>query len=91
MTLNQPEPAYTWTIFIEKSYDSRGSSDGIILENGADLVVEVSFCFELPTTNNQTEYETIILRIPLATNMGVENIKIRTNFFLVVSQVKGET
>lgn len=91
MTLNQPEPAHGWTIFIDKSYDSRGSSDGIILENRVGLVVEISLCFELPNTNNQTEYEAIILGITLATNMGVENIKIRTNSLLVIFQVKGET
>lgn len=41
----------------------------MIMENSSVLVVEVSLSFEFPTTNNQVEYEAIIMVIVLAIEM----------------------
>lgn len=41
----------------------------MIMENSSVLVVEVSLSFDLPTTNNQVEYEAIIMAVVLAKKM----------------------
>lgn len=41
-----------------------------MLENEIILVIGVSLCFEFLTTNNQDEYEALIVGLTLATQMG---------------------
>lgn len=76
MTPIPPEPNHTWVVFTDGSSNSRGSGADIILENIYGLRVEVSLRFEFPTTNNQANYETVILRITLAEEMGAKGIKL---------------
>ncbi|MCI87127.1 putative gag polyprotein, partial [Trifolium medium] len=49
-----------WTIFFDGSSNPQGSGAGIILENGAEVLIEVSIRLAFPTTNNQAEYEAFL-------------------------------
>lgn len=53
-------------------------------------MVEVSMRFEFSTINNHGSYEVVIVDISLAGEMDKNNIKVRTNSQLVISQVKGK-
>lgn len=55
------------------------------------MVVEVSLRFELHTTNNQVEYQEVIVRITLVEEMRAECVNLRMNSLLLVSQIRGET
>lgn len=41
-----------WTIFVYKASSSSWIGEGIILENGESLVIEVSLILSFPTSNN---------------------------------------
>lgn len=90
MNPSPPNPAHTWKVFTYGLSNSRGSGAGVILENEANLVVEVSLCFKFYATNNKVESEAVIVGITLAVEMEEKNIKLRIYSHLVVSQVKGE-
>lgn len=62
----------------------------MVSENTFGLIVEVSLQFKFFATNNQDEYGKIIVGITLVGEMGAKNIRLRTNFELVISQIKGE-
>lgn len=47
--------------------------------------------FEFLTTNNQVEFKSVITRMTLDEEIGVEHIRVRTNSQLVMSQIKGES
>ncbi|GAU34117.1 hypothetical protein TSUD_65960 [Trifolium subterraneum] len=79
-----------WIIFVDGSSNSQGSGAGIILENGDEVLIEVSLGLSFPTTNNQAEYEAFLAGLRLAEDMGAEEIKIFTDSQLVASQVSGE-
>ncbi|MCI92564.1 maturase K, partial [Trifolium medium] len=50
---NPPTPEKNkWTIFVDGSSNPQGSGAGIILENGEEVLIEVSLGLAFPTTNN---------------------------------------
>lgn len=61
----------------------------VILENGHDLMVKVSLRFECWTTNNQAVHEFVIVWMVVVEDMGANNMKIGTNFQLVIYQING--
>lgn len=44
---------HIWVVFIDGSYNGKGSGACIILENNSGMVVEVSLIFEFMSSNNQ--------------------------------------
>lgn len=60
------EPGRTWVVFTYGPSNSCGRGERVIIENNFRLVIEVSLRFEFPTTNNQAEYEALIVGIMLA-------------------------
>lgn len=68
-----------------RSFNSRGSGATVILENNIGLAVEVSLRIEFLTTNNQVEYETVIVGMFPAKGMGADHIELRIDSQLVVS------
>ncbi|GAU51226.1 hypothetical protein TSUD_136230 [Trifolium subterraneum] len=90
MTTSTTSEKNKWTIFVDGSSNSQGSGAGIILENGDEVLIEVSLGLSFPTTNNQAEYEAFLAGLRLAEDMGAEEIKIFTDSQLVASQVSGE-
>lgn len=73
----EPEPAYSWTIFTDRSSNRRGSKVGLILENEDGITIKVSLRVEFPTTNNQSKYEVVIVGLTLASEIGAESIKLK--------------
>ncbi|MCH93145.1 maturase K [Trifolium medium] len=82
--------AEKWTIFVDGASSSTGAGAGIILENGAGTIIEVSLALSFPTSNNQAEYEAFLAGLRLAKDVDAKEIKIFTDSQLVVSQVLGE-
>ncbi|PNX98240.1 gag-pol polyprotein [Trifolium pratense] len=79
-----------WTIFVDGASNSAGAGAGIILENGAGTIIEVSVALSFPASNNQAEYEAFLADLRLAKDVGAREVKIFTDSQLVVSQVIGE-
>jgi ribonuclease HI len=82
--------ANKWTIFVDEASSSTGAGAGIILENGAGTIIEVSHTLSFLTSNNQAEYEAFLAGLRLAEDVGAKEVKIYTDSQLVVSQVLGE-
>ncbi|XP_022843448.1 uncharacterized protein LOC111367003 [Olea europaea var. sylvestris] len=74
-----------WKIFVDGSSNDEGSMVGIIIigPNGEEL--EYSLRFEFPTTNNDAEYEAVIMG--LATRLRVTSVEICNDSQLIVGQV----
>jgi ribonuclease HI len=79
-----------WTIFVDEASNATGAGAGIILENGAGTIIEVSLTLSFPTTNNQAEYEAFLTGLRLAKDVGAREVKIFTDSQLVASQVLGQ-
>jgi len=62
----------------------------VVLEGPDEIVVEQALKFEFKTLNNQTEYETIIAGLHLATELEVTKLTCKSDSRLVVGQLTEE-
>ena len=63
---------------------------GIVLVTPEKLVVEKSLWLGFLVTNNEAEYETLLVEIAMVGRLGGEVIEIYSNSHLVVGQVNGK-
>lgn len=68
----------------------KGSGAGAILEGPNDLLIEQSLRFEFKASNNQAEYEALIVGMNLAKEMGADNLMARSDSQLGTSHIIGE-
>ena len=54
------------------------------------VVIEKSLRLNFSATNNEAEYETLLVGMAMVQRMGGKSIKLFSNSRLVINQVKGE-
>jgi ribonuclease HI len=86
----QEHPHFVWLLSVDGSYNLKGSGAGIILEGPDDILIEQSLRFEFKASNNQAEYEALIVGMMLAHEMGAENLRAKCDSQLVTSQITGK-
>ncbi|XP_022851528.1 uncharacterized protein LOC111373252 [Olea europaea var. sylvestris] len=80
----------TWEIFVDGASNSSGSGAGIIIIS-PDKITEVQCAlrFEFEATNNEAEYEAVVITLKLARNLELEHIRVFSDSQLVVGQIEG--
>nr|GEY37439.1 reverse transcriptase domain-containing protein [Tanacetum cinerariifolium] len=82
----QEEP---WTMFTDSSSYVDGSGAGLILTTPDGIEFTYALRFEFAASNNEAEYEALIVGLRIATQMGVKNIQENVDSKLVANQVLG--
>lgn len=59
---------------MDGSSNLKGSGVGVVLEGPNDLLIEESIRFEFKASNNQAEYEALIVGMTLARETGAKNL-----------------
>ena len=67
-----------WILYFDKSSNISTEGDDIILEGQERVIVEHSLCFDFQMTNNQVEYEALIIGLKLMKDMGVKSLVVRS-------------
>ena len=80
----------TWEAYTNGAANQKGSRVGIVLVTPEKLVVEKSLWLGFLVTNNEAEYETLLVEIAMVGRLGGEVIEIYSNSHLVVGQVNGK-
>jgi len=75
---------------VDGSSNKKGNDTGIILEGPGHIAVKQFIRFGFETSNNQAEYEALIVGLRLAKDLGVRSLKCQTDSQLVASQMNGE-
>jgi ribonuclease HI len=75
---------------VDGASNIRGSGAGVILEGPDGVLIEQSLRFPFKASNNQAEYEVLLAGMKLAKEMGVMDLKAKSDSQLVTSQVSGE-
>ncbi|XP_031280628.1 uncharacterized protein LOC116139091 [Pistacia vera] len=70
--------------------NEKGARARLLLESPEGNSIRVALRFRLVASNNQAEYEALLIRIRLAKEMGAMSIKIYSDSQLVVHQIFGE-
>nr|GFB78402.1 reverse transcriptase domain-containing protein [Tanacetum cinerariifolium] len=82
----QEEP---WTLFTDGSSCVDGSSAGLILTNPEGVEFTYALRFQFAASNNEAEYEALVVGLRIATQIGVKNVQANVDSKLVANQVLG--
>ena len=79
-----------WTLYVDGSSNSRSCGAGVVLEGPGEVVIDQAMKFEFKTSNNQAEYDTIIVGLHLAIELEVTNLICKSDARLVIRQLTEE-
>ena len=79
-----------WEVYVDEASNQKGSGIGLVLMSSEKVVIEKSLRLNFLATNNEAEYETLLVGLTMVQRMGRKSIKLFSDSRLVVGQVRGE-
>ncbi|GKV02679.1 hypothetical protein SLEP1_g15077 [Rubroshorea leprosula] len=79
--------AKTWTLYVDGSFNSKGSGVGAVLTRPDSFRSEHALKFNFEATNNVAEYEALLLGLCLVAELKVKRLQIYSDSQLVVNQI----
>ncbi|KAF7128172.1 hypothetical protein RHSIM_Rhsim11G0031400 [Rhododendron simsii] len=83
----EPKP---WVLQVDGSTTKEASGAGLILTSPKGQCLSYALRFEFKTTNNEAEYEALVVGLELASAVGASHVLAKSDSQLVVGQVLGE-
>jgi len=80
---------FRWILSVDGSSNLQGSGVGVILEGSSGLLIEQSLKFAFKASNNQTEYEALIVGMMLSQELRAQNLLVKGDLLLVTEEVMG--
>nr|GEW98753.1 reverse transcriptase domain-containing protein [Tanacetum cinerariifolium] len=77
------------TLFTDGSSCVDGSGEGLILTNPEGVEFTYALRFQFMTSNNEVEYEALVVGLRIAAQMRVKNVQVNVDSKLVANQVLG--
>ena len=79
-----------WELFVDGASNQRGSGVGLVLVSPKKITIEKSLRLSFLTTNNEAEYEALLMGMMMVQKMGGKAVKVFSDSKLVVGQVRGD-
>ena len=79
-----------WKVYVDGAANQRGSGVALVLVSPEKITIEKSLRLGFLATNNEAEYEALLMGMVMPHKMGGKTVKIFSDSRLVVGQVKGE-
>ncbi|KAL2230216.1 UNVERIFIED_CONTAM: hypothetical protein Sindi_1616000 [Sesamum indicum] len=76
----------TWMLHVDGSSNANNGGAGILIEGPAGMEIEVAVRLSFPVTNNEAEYEALLLGLELALEAGAQILEVYTDSQLVAMQ-----
>ena len=89
-TISQHGPS-PWEVYVDGASNQKGSGVGLVLISPEKIIIEKSLRLDFSATNNEAEYEALMIGMAMVQRMGGKSIKVFLDSRLVVGQVKGES
>ncbi|XP_058202585.1 uncharacterized protein LOC131317019 [Rhododendron vialii] len=83
----EPKP---WVLQVDRSSTREASGAGLILTSPKGQRLSYALRFEFKTTNNEAEYEALVVGLELVSTVGASHVLAKSDSQLVVGQVLGE-
>ena len=80
----------SWRVYIDGVANQRGSRVWLVLVSPEKITIEKSLRLDFSATNNEAEYEALLMGMAMVQRMGVKAVEMFLDLRLVVGQVKGE-
>ena len=84
------EESLLWSIHMDESSNRQPGGAGIVLLSLEGDMVECMILLDFPTTNNEAEYEALIVGLDLAKAAGAASVVIYCNSQVVTNQMNGD-
>ena len=79
-----------WEVYVDRASNQKSSKVGPVLISPEKIVIEKSLRLDFSSTNNEVEYETLLMGMAMVQRMGKKSVKVFLDSRLVVGHVKGE-
>jgi ribonuclease HI len=79
----------SWKLYFNGSRAEQGAGVGIVLESPQGAKTQLAFRVEKVCSNNQVEYEALVLGLEILLQMRIKNVMVFGDSQLVINQVKG--
>ncbi|KAL2241784.1 UNVERIFIED_CONTAM: Retrovirus-related Pol polyprotein from transposon opus [Sesamum indicum] len=79
----------TWMLHVDGSSNANNGGAGILIQGPGGVEIEVAIRLSFPTTNNEAEYEALVLGLELASEAGAQVLEVYTDSQLVAMQIEG--
>ena len=76
-----------WVLYFDRLKHSHGARIGVILFSPNITLVKILFEIQPVCSNNEVEYEALIVGIETVLNLGAKHLLIRGDFELVINQL----
>ena len=80
----------SWKVYVDGIANQRGLGVGLVIVSPERIIIEKSLKLGFSATNNEAEYEALLVGMAMIQKMGGRVVEMFSNLRLVVSQVKGE-
>ncbi|XP_065629678.1 uncharacterized protein LOC136067549 [Quercus suber] len=87
--ISQQEPSL-WEAYVDGAANQRDSGVGLVLISPEGIVIEKALRLGFSATNNEAEYEALLMGMSKVQRMGGKVVKVFSDSRLVVGQVQGE-
>ncbi|XP_071926220.1 uncharacterized protein [Coffea arabica] len=78
-----------WTLYVDGASSKEGCGVGLLLISPTREELPYALRFDFRTSNNESEYEALIVGMEIARKLGVRSIKVYSDSQLIVNQVWG--
>ncbi|GKC84163.1 reverse transcriptase domain-containing protein, partial [Tanacetum coccineum] len=85
----EPKSESTWKLYTDRASSSDGLSAGLMLVSPKGKEYMYALKFEFETTNNEVEYEALLVGLRIEEEMEIRDLAIFIDSQLVANQVKG--
>ena len=73
------EPDDLWVVNVDGSSNSAGSEAGLLLLGPEGFIAEYVMRFDFSVTNNEANYEALLVRLRISKKLGVRKLRIYTD------------
>ena len=87
ITLQEP---LIWKVYVDGTANQRGFGVGLALVSPKKITIEKSLRLRFSTTNNEIEYEHLLMGMAMVQRMGGKVVEMFSDSRLAVGQVKGK-
>ena len=87
ISVQSPMP---WELYVNGVANQRGSEIGLVLVSPKKITIEKSLRLSFSATNNEAEYEALLMGMMMVQKMGGRAVKVFSDSKLVVGQVRGD-
>ncbi|KAM1786961.1 hypothetical protein ACFX14_039537 [Malus domestica] len=77
--------APAWSLYVDGSSNQHGCGAGLVLTTPDKVAMEYALRFKFKASNNEVEYEALLVGLRLAKHLGVKRIDIFSDSQLVVN------